>query len=131
MTDPGTAVMEPEGVRPLKTVSKSVDAQCYNKIRLALLRLPYPVRVELPRLRLEMVLERDCWMARSLINGVPMLSWTGFDNRGRALHEAVSCQVHLYHVHAGLLMGNALEHLCAALDKALSRAARQTRSEGG
>ncbi|MHB1914864.1 MAG: hypothetical protein ACYCPX_09415 [Acidiferrobacteraceae bacterium] len=123
--------MESKGVRPLKTVPKSVDARCYNKVRLALLRLPHPVHVELPRLRLEMILERDCWMARSLADGAPMLSWTGFDSRGRALHEAVPCELHLYHVHAGLLMGNALEHLCAALDQALSQAVDSTRGESG
>ncbi|MHB1586245.1 MAG: hypothetical protein ACYCRH_04360 [Acidiferrobacteraceae bacterium] len=116
----GTA-MELEGVSPLRTLSKSIEADCYNKVRLAVLRLPRPVRVELPRLRLEMELDRSCWIARSLVTGAPMLSWCRFVTRGRALHQPVTCELHLYHTHAGLLMGTALDHLCIMLDDALSQ----------
>ncbi len=125
----GTA-MELEGVSPLKTLSKSIEAHCYNKVRLAVLRLPSPVRVELARLRLEMELDRSCWIARSLVTGAPMLSWCRFVTRGRALHQPVACELHLYHAHAGLLMGTALDQLCIMLDDALSRTSR-TRHLGG
>ncbi|MHB1950074.1 MAG: hypothetical protein ACYCQK_01215 [Acidiferrobacteraceae bacterium] len=115
---------------PLKTLSKSIEAHCYNRVRLAVLRLPSPLRVELPRLRLEMELDRNRWVARSLVTGAPMLSWCRFATRGRALHEPVSCDLHLYHMHAGLLMGTALDQLCALLDDALARSAgRERRGE--
>jgi len=113
--------MKLEGIPPLRTLPKAVDAKCFNKVRLALMRLGEPLHVEIAHLRVDVTLDRRCWIGRSLINGVPLLVWTRFDTHGRALHQAVRCDLHLYHFHAGLLMGTTLDNLSAELDRLLQR----------
>lgn len=116
--------MKLEGVPPLRTLPKVVEARCFNKVRLALVRLGGPLSVEIPYLRIEVTLDRRCWIGRSLINGIPLLAWTEFAVRGRGLHQNVPCALHLYHFHAGLLMGTVLDNLCTELDCRLDRGDR-------
>ena len=106
---------------PLRTLPKTLDAACYNRVRLALLRLSNPLRIDLPRLRVEMILDDAAWLCyRPYESDLPLLAWTAFETRDRALHEPVRCQLHLYHFHAGLLMGVTLDNLNAVLDDYLS-----------
>lgn len=105
----------------LRTLPRSIDGECYNRVRLALVRLDDPLRIELPRFRLEFVLQRKVWMGLSLVNELPVLAWTGFCTRKRALHEPVPCELHLYHIHAGLLMSTALEAMDGVLKKRLTQ----------
>jgi hypothetical protein len=111
-------------ISPLRTLPKTIEAVRYNRVRLALLRLGSPLRVELPRLQLDMLLERQAWIAFCLWQqNFPMLAWTEFDARQRAgLHEPVHCCLRLYHVHAGLLMGVALDAMDVRLAERLAHA---------
>ena len=106
---------------PLRTLPKTIAAAQYNRVRLALRRLGKPLRLEMPRLRVEIVLDDRVWLChRPLSSELPVLAWTDFEARGRALHEPVHCVVHLYHFHAGLLMGVALDGLDSVLVERLS-----------
>lgn len=114
---------------PLRTYPKSIEAACYNHVRLALKRFGAPLRVGLPRHRgLEMILEDDLWLCVDAAReDTPVLAWFDFESRGRsALHAPVPCRLDLYHIHAGLVMGTALEALHEALREQLAPAA-----EGG
>ena len=106
---------------PLRTLPKTLDAACYNRVRLALLRLDNPLRIELSRLRVEVLLDDTTWLCyRPYESDLPLLAWTAFQTKNRALHEPVPCKLHLYHFHAGLLMGVTLDNLSAVLDEYLS-----------
>jgi hypothetical protein len=102
-------------IRPLRVMPKTIEAACYNQVRLALRRLGNPLRVELPEHRgLEIILEDDNWLCvDSARNDQPIMAWLCFDTRrhNNALHEPVPCQLRLYHMHAGLIMGSALDAL--------------------
>jgi hypothetical protein len=101
---------------PLRTFPKLIEADFYNRVRLALNRLSRPLRVELPDHRgLEAILDDNGWLVvDSLKADQPVLAWVEFGHRD-GLHEPVACVLKLYHVHAGLVMGTALEALHKAL----------------
>ncbi|HKJ21633.1 MAG TPA: hypothetical protein VKA13_00970 [Gammaproteobacteria bacterium] len=109
---------------PIRTLPKVMQAVYYNRVRLALLRLGNPLRLEMPGLRgIDVILDDSAWMAvdRNQVD-MPLLAWTDFDSRRReALHQAVPCRMHLYHFHAGLLMGDLLDNLEFAVDERLSQ----------
>jgi hypothetical protein len=103
---------------PLRSLPKRLEAAYYNRVRLALRRLGRPLRVALPRHRgLEAILDNDAWVCVDTTrDDLPVLAWRAFGNRGReSLHEPVDCRLDLYHWHAGLIMGTALEALDTAL----------------
>jgi hypothetical protein len=116
----GSLSMPPRfpNLEPLRSFPKHIEADCYNHVRLALKRLSRPLRLALPDHRgLEVVLDDDGWLiVDSLQADQPVLAWVDFNHRRDSLHEPVECVLKLYHVHAGLVMGTALE----ALDKALA-----------
>lgn len=106
----------PAGV--LHTLPKTIEAACYNRVRLALLRRGRPLRVAVPNHRgLEMILDDRHWLCvDSFQNDQPILGWDEFETAGRAaLHAPVSCRLCFYHVHAGLVMGSVLDALQQAL----------------
>ena len=109
---------------PLRTLPRLLPASCFNTVRLAQLRVGVPLRLPAPGLRLlECILEREAWIcvdARS--DHVPLIAWTGFDLAGRGLHEAVRCEQRLYHIHAGLIMGPALDAIERAAAELLGKA---------
>ena len=112
-----------QDLAPIRTLPKTLDARCYNRARLALLRRGTPLRVALPGLRgLEVILERDCWLCvDSNADDRPILAWTDFLSREPdALLSPVSCALHLYDHRAGLVMGFALEALEQGLERALA-----------
>lgn len=92
----------------LRTFPRSIEGERYNRVRLALLRLEDPLRVELPRFGLNLVLQRKAWVGLCMISELPVLAWTAFSTRRRALHEPVPAS-------AGLLMSTVL----AAMDDLL------------
>lgn len=103
-----------EGLTPLRVLPKRIDAACYNRIRVLLLRNHPPVRVAVPGHRgLEIILTDQAWLGvQALGEDLPLLAWSRFEVAGRtALHAPVDCQLSLYHMHAGLVMGSALEAL--------------------
>ena len=106
---------------PIRILPKTIDAACYNRISLALARLGEPLNVEIGALRMMIRVERRLWVARSLVNEIPLMAWVNFQVGGRGLHEPVPCQVRLYHFHAGLLMGHAPQLLADKLDSRLEQ----------
>lgn len=114
-------LMDPHiaSLRPLRTMPKTIEAACYNQVRLALLRLGIPLRVALPEHRgLEVILVNDHWLCvDSACDDLPIMAWLDFDTRrhNEALHEPVPCELRLYHMHAGLVMGSALDAMQQSL----------------
>ena len=106
---------DPIGRVPLRIFPKMIEASCYNHVRLALRRLGNPLRVELPDHRgLHIILNDQLWLCiDNICNDQPVMAWLDFDTRkhNTALHEPVPCQLRLYHMHAGLVMGSALDAL--------------------
>lgn len=105
----------------LRSLPKTVEAACYNRVRLAIKRLGCPLRIELGRPSLVMFLEEHLWAGVAPWDeSLPMLIWSDFDVQGRdALHQPVTCRLRLYHSHAGLMMGPALEVLSEKLARRL------------
>jgi hypothetical protein len=107
----------------MRSLPKSVDARYYNRVRLALIRLGKPLRVALPELgQAAMLLNDEEWLCVDTSrDDLPMMAWREFEVSGRdALHEPVRCTLELYHTHAGMLMGSALQALDAALAERLN-----------
>lgn len=95
---------------------KEISAVHYNCVRLALKRLGCPLRHEFKRPGLVLMLHDDMWAGMAPWDEeLPLLAWTDFDTRRSRLDQPVSCRLHLYHVHSGLLMGVALDVLCDGL----------------
>ncbi|WP_297361112.1 hypothetical protein [Acidiferrobacter sp.] len=112
---------DPRTRAPIRILPKMIDAACYNRVSLALTRLGEPLDVEIAPLRMIVCVKRRLWVARSLVNDIPLMAWVSFRIGTRGLHEPVPCQVHLYHFHAGLLMGEAPQRLANKLDERLDR----------
>jgi len=110
---------------PLRVMSKTIEATCYNHVRLALHRLGNPLRVALPEHRgLEIILDNSLWLCvDTTSDDQPIMAWFDFDTskHNQALHESVPCQLRLYHMHAGLVMGSALDALDQSLTEKLAR----------
>ena len=104
----------------LRVMPKTIDATCYNHVRLALIRLGIPLRVQLPDHRgLEIILHNDCWLCVDTTHDDQIImAWQEFDTskHNQSLHESVPCELRLYHMCAGLVMGSALD----ALDQKLA-----------
>ncbi len=109
--------------KPLRVFPKTIEAACYNRARLALIRIANPLRLTLPRHRgLKAILSDKTWLVVDSLNSDnPVLAWSDFAKADRAaLHEPVSCRLSLFHNHAGLIMGTALEALETALAEILA-----------
>jgi hypothetical protein len=103
----------------LHSLTKTIEAACYNRVRLALTRAGKPVRVALPNHRgLEMIVENRLWLCvNGILDDLPVLSFHDFETAGRTeLHAPVRCRMSFYHTHAGLIMGSVLDALIEALD---------------
>jgi hypothetical protein len=74
------------------------------------------LRHELQRPALILLLDEDLWAGMAPWDEeLPLLAWSDFDTRRSGLDQPVACRLHLYHAHAGLLMGVALDALDAGL----------------
>jgi hypothetical protein len=105
----------------LHSLSKTIEAACYNRVRLSLARSKRPLRVALPGHRgLEMILENRYWLCvDSLLDDLPVLALHEFETANRSeLHAPVRCQLSFYQPHAGLVMGSVLDALQEALEPA-------------
>jgi hypothetical protein len=118
-----------ENILSLRTMPKTIEAACYNQARLALLRLGNPLRVSLPDHRgLVITIHNNCWVCvDSFRDDQLIMVWQDFDTRkhNAALHEPVYCQLRLYHMQAGLIMGSALDALQQALAEMIADISRQ------
>jgi hypothetical protein len=106
---------------PIRVLPKQVPAPCWNAVRLALRRLGEPLRLDLPVLKtVACVLARDSWRLIDFSDRETLLlEWTRFDAQERGLHEPVACELRVFHVHAGLIMGEALEAIEHAAAEAM------------
>jgi hypothetical protein len=103
---------------PLRVMPKVLAAEDYNRIRLGLLRSRSPWRIQLEQPRcLAAILDDTAWVCvDECQNAIPILAWTNFNaHRRAALDTPVECELRLYHMHAGLVMGSVLEALVAAV----------------
>ena len=96
----------------LKSRPASVDAERYNRVRLALHRLENPLRIELPELRsLDFILEDDMWaIVDRDFNDIAVVAWTDFEHRS-SLHQPVHCTMRYYHAHADAVIETALQKI--------------------
>lgn len=104
----------------LRSHPESVDAERYNRVRLALRRLENPMRIELPKLRsLDFILEDEMWaIVDRDLNDLPVAAWTDFQHRS-TLHQPVHCTLRYYHAHADAVIETALQKLDEILDARL------------
>ena len=103
-----------DGLTPLRVLPKRIDGDCYNRIRVGLLRHGAPLRVRVPGHQgLEIILTDNAWLGLDAPRGdLPVLAWSRFQvTRRRALSDPVDCRLSIYHIHGGLVMGSALELL--------------------
>lgn len=96
----------------LRVYPKRIPAECWNAVRLALRRHGRPLSIELRGMRaVSCELDEAAWVVWGPphYGAAPLMAWTAFARPHAALHLPVSCELRLYHLHAGLLMGPALE----------------------
>lgn len=106
----------------LRSLPKWVEASCYNQVCLALHRIGRPLRLALPHHKsLEIILDHDGWLCVDCaLDDLPVLAWHTFQVHNRStLHEPIACRLELYHIHAALIMGTALDALEDALKERL------------
>ena len=101
----------------LRSCAGEVDAERFNRARLALRRLENPLRLELPKLRsLDFILEDEMWaIVDRDLNDIPVVAWTDFEHR-TALHQPVHCTLRYYHAHADAVIDKALQKLDEILE---------------
>ncbi|MBI3562965.1 MAG: hypothetical protein HY080_14740 [Gammaproteobacteria bacterium] len=105
---------------PIRIFPKSITADCYNRIRTLTRHLTLPLRVDLPGHRgLQAVLDSTEWLVvNSLDQDELIMAWMDFAVAQRqGLQEPVQCQLYLYHMHAGLIMGSVLDDLLQAVER--------------
>lgn len=108
---------------PLRVLPRTIGATDFNRARLALRWLGRPLRVTLPEHRgLDVILDNQTWSCvDSCHEDRLILAWRSFAMAERqGLHESVRCELCFYHMHAGLIMGSALEQLSQALAQRLA-----------
>jgi hypothetical protein len=108
----------------LHTRSARIEARYWNDIRLAVIRANGTLRLPLAGLRgMDMILGRRAWICvdRTFYD-LPVLAWAEFGSAARtALHHAVECQLHFYHIHADFITTTVLN---ATLNAIKARKAR-------
>lgn len=113
-------------VPKLRTRPATITGQCYNQVRLGLLRLKNPLRIPLPGLRgMDIILDNQAWVCvdRTLYD-LPVLAWTDFDLGARGgIHEPVHCLLHHYHIYADLITQTVLSTVTNEIAKRLGAGA--------
>lgn len=102
----------------LRIMHKRLDAGVYNQIRIGLLREQLPWRVQLAPIRcLVCILDERAWVCvDDCHHDQPIMAWTNFKIAQRkSLDAPIECELHLFHMHAGLVMGSALDALAQAV----------------
>lgn len=103
-------------LQPLHRFPKTLPAAQYNRIRLATLREPIPLRLELPDLRVvDAILQQEAWLCVDVsARDQPLLGWSDFEVGRSGPQAPVGCTLYVFHYHAGLIMGPALDALYEA-----------------
>jgi len=105
------------------TLKKVIPAEDYNRIRLAFHRIGNPLHIELHGMRcLDIILNNQYWLVMDrCMDDQWIMAWTDFQPTNRsAIHTPVNCMLRLYHMHAGLIMGDVIETLGSTLDQKLA-----------
>ena len=108
--------------QPWRILPKKIEAECYNRGRLALLRYGSPLRATLSQHRgLEVILNSEAWVCvDSLADDQLVLAWREFSVHVRDnLYKPISCKLCLYHNCAGFIVGSALDDLHQGLNQLL------------
>jgi hypothetical protein len=111
-------------VPALYVTSGRLPAEQFNRVKLGLLRLANPLRLELRHLRtLDLCLSDDHWVCVDrAMNDLPVIAWTDFRTASRrGLHEPVECRVRYYHAHAGVILKTLFADMGALLDERLAQ----------
>jgi hypothetical protein len=104
----------------LRVMQKTISADYYNKTRIALSREKLPWQLDIEQIRcLQCVLDEKAWVCfDESQNNYPILAWTDFHIAQReSLDSPVLCELRLYHIHAGLIMGKVLDAIVQAVDE--------------
>lgn len=112
----------PHEITPLRIMPKQIEAACYNRVRLALLRLGNPLQVALKQHRgLQVIVHDDNWLViDSFADDQWVMAWREFKIHARDnLHESIACKLWLYHHCAGLIMRSALDDLHQVIQQRL------------
>ena len=106
----------------LKSLPGTVTAARFNRVRLALNRLENPLRIELTGLRsMDFILEDQVWaIVDRNLNDIPVVAWTDFEPRA-SLHLPIHCTMRIYHLHADVIIDQALQKLDDILEARLQR----------
>ena len=96
-----------------------ITAQCYNRVRLGLLRLKNPLRIEACLRDIDIILEDKVWYSVDCsMNELPIVAWDNFQPRS-SLHEPIRCRVSYYHAHAEKIIPTLFEAIEGYLEKQL------------
>jgi hypothetical protein len=97
---------------PIRVRTRLLAKEDYNAVRIGILRLGNPLHVEIRGIKgLECFLDDHAWVfIDNFINDLPLLAWTGFEPR-ESINAAITCELRLYHMHAGLLISRSLDAL--------------------
>lgn len=108
-------------VQPLRIFPQKMRASTYNTIRLGILRIADPLILTLQnKPNIKCYLYRHKWIVvDTILEEFPLVVWRNFSIRNRSIHEPVDCQVYVYHMMAGRLMGTALYDIEEQLDQIL------------
>lgn len=112
-------------LQSVHSMHRIIAAEDYNRVRLALSRLGNPIHLDLGETLpcLEARLCDEYWLCYDgCRDEQPVLAWTAFERAGRSgLHEPVACDLHFYHMHAGLVMGEIFESIVTELRRQLDQ----------
>ena len=110
-------------IPPIRSIPFFLEAELYNRARLALLRHDGFLEVELDGIAIDMVLKKNCWTGYfNYQTSMPMIAWNDFETRRSALNAPVACTMHLYHQQAWLQSQRCLQ----ALDNVLQKLTRKS-----
>jgi len=96
----------------LRVQSRELAKEDYNAVRLGILRLGNPLRLELEGIRgVYCILDNNAWVfLDGYIRDLPLLAWTNFKPR-ESINASITCELRLYHMHAGMLISKSLDAL--------------------
>jgi len=97
-------------IKPLRIFPQKMQAALYNTIRLGILRIANPLEITLDKQpNIKCYLRNNKWIfVDTILHEFPLVVWRDFETRGRGIHEPVLCNVYVYHMMAGRLMGTGL-----------------------
>ena len=97
-------------IMPLRIFPQLMEASLYNTIRLGILRIANPLILTLDKQpNIKCYLHSNKWIfVDTILHEFPLVVWRDFDLKNRGIHEPVHCNVHVYHMMAGRLMGTGL-----------------------